>query len=297
MGDGVMDFIRKYIMLDGMMNSKVLELEIKQYLQEDDISRNSYYSLHLPEDIVICSLKLKDNLVVAGLPYFVEVFKQLGYSLPAEELLSWEGKSVTKDEKRELHFSLPFSVALTGERIALNLLQRASSIATYTNRYVEKAQKYNIAILDTRKTTPGLRSFEKYAVRVGGGFNHRLGQTDLWMVKDNHKDFFGGVKGAVEYFRSMQTFYNPILVEIHDLNELQQAAELNIRHVMLDNFTPDQIREAVKLKPSFMTYEVSGGVRLENIDRYLISGVDAISIGALTYDAPHVDISLKYKRS
>jgi nicotinate-nucleotide pyrophosphorylase (carboxylating) len=278
------------------MNSRVLEREIQQYLQEDDISRNVYYTLQLPEQFVECSLKLKDNLIVAGLPYFVEVFKQLGAKLNSNELLTYEGKKVSKSDGEQIHFSLPFSVALTGERIALNLLQRASSIATYTHKYVEKAQKYNIAILDTRKTTPGLRSFEKYAVRVGGGHNHRLGQSDLWMVKDNHKDFFGGVKGAVEYFRSMKTFYNPILVEIHDLNELEQAAELHVPHVMLDNFSPEQIKEAVKVKPNSMTYEVSGGVRLENIDSYLIDGVDAISIGALTYDAPHVDISLKYKR-
>lgn len=283
-------------MLSRLMSSKVLENDISHFLQEDDISRSSYYSLQLPEGTVKCSLKLKDDLVLAGLPYFFEVFKQLGADIPISHFEEWEGRKVSKKDALSLEFDLPFSVALTGERIALNLLQRASAIATYTQKYVEKAQKYNIAILDTRKTTPGLRSFEKYSVRIGGGHNHRLGQTDLWMVKDNHKDYFGGVKGAVEFFRSMQMLYNPILVEIHDLAELAQAVELKVKHVMLDNFTPGEIKEAVKQKVDFMTYEVSGGIRLETIEDYLISGVDAISIGAITYDAPHVDISLKYKK-
>lgn len=279
------------------MSSKVLEKDIAHFLQEDDISRNSYYSLQLPEGRVNCSLKLKDNLVLAGLPYFFEVFRQLGAEINTDGFDKWEGQRVKKEDNVILEFDLPFSVALTGERIALNLLQRSSAIATYTNQYVEKAKKYNIAILDTRKTTPGLRSFEKYSVRIGGGFNHRLGQTDLWMVKDNHKDYFGGVRGAVEYFRSMQTLYNPILVEIHDLAELQEAVELKVRHVMLDNFSPADIKKAVEQKVEFMTYEVSGGIRLETIEDYLIPGIDAISVGAVTYDAPHVDISLKYKKA
>ena len=132
-------------------------------------------------------------------------------------------------------------------------------------------------------------------MRVGGGNNHRLGQTDTWMVKDNHKTFFGGLKEAVSFFKSMQTFYNSMVVEIHSIEELKEAIALKINHVMLDNFTPELIKEAVKIKPQGMTYEVSGGVRFETLDSFLIEGVDAISIGAITYDAPHMDISLKFK--
>jgi nicotinate-nucleotide pyrophosphorylase (carboxylating) len=132
-------------------------------------------------------------------------------------------------------------------------------------------------------------------VRVGGGYNHRLGQTDLWMIKDNHKSCLGGLKGAFEFFQSQGTFYNNIIAEIHDLYELNEAISLEIKHVMLDNFSPDQIREAVKLKAAGMTYEVSGGICLETLKNYLIPGVDALSVGSLTYSAPRVDISLKYR--
>ena len=117
------------------------------------------------------------------------------------------------------------------------------------------------------------------------------------MIKDNHKSYFGGLKGALEFFENMHCFYKPIIVEIHDLDELKEAADLNVRHVMLDNFTPDHIKEAVKIKKDGQTFEVSGGIRLETLKNYLIEGVDAISVGALTYDAPHVDISLKYKKA
>lgn len=206
-----------------------------------------------------------------------------------------KAKKVRKGE--ELSFGLPFNIVLTGERIALNLLQRASAIATYTNMYAEKAKSKNIKILDTRKTTPGHRALEKYAVFTGGGYNHRFGQADCFMIKDNHKSFFGGLKGALDFFEQMHCFYKPIIVEIHDLDELAEAAALNVRHVMLDNFTPSQIREAVKTKKDGQTFEVSGGIRLETLDEYLIDGVDAISVGALTYDAPHVDISLKYQKA
>lgn len=277
--------------------SKAVRSIIENYFDEDDLSRNLYYINSLPSDKVRCSLKLKDDLVLAGLPYFYEVFKYLGEEeLSYETFAQFEGKEFKKSDKTEITFELPFSVALTGERIALNLLQQASSIATYTSKYVKMAQEFDIAILDTRKTTPGHRSLEKYAVRVGGGHNHRLGQTDLWMVKDNHKSFFGGVKQAVEFFRGMQTFYTPIEVEVHDLAEFDQVLDMGVKHMMLDNFSPEDIKSVISRKPSDVTIEVSGGVRLSTLSSYLIKGVDAISVGALTYGAPAVDLSLKYKK-
>ena len=275
--------------------SKAIRPLIESYFTEDDLSRNLFYVSSLPHDTVKCSLKLKDNLVLAGLPYFIEVFKFLGAgSFNEMDLLEYEGKTFHKSDKSEINFELPFSVALTGERIALNLLQTASAIATYTHQYVEKAKESNISILDTRKTTPGHRSLEKYAVRIGGGSNHRLGQTDLWMVKDNHKSFFGGVKEAIEFFRNMKGFYTPIEVEVHSISEFDEVLNLGVKHMMLDNFSPEEIKEVVGKKPSGVTIEVSGGIRLNNLDDYLIAGVDAISVGALTNNAPHVDISLKY---
>lgn len=274
-----------------------LQEEISTFFKEDDLSRNLFYLKSLPEDLVNCNLFIKSDLRLAGLPWFNATFAHLGEEqFGLDAIKEFEGKSLSKGAVIPLG-KLPFAKALTGERIALNLLQRASNIATYTQQFVEKAEKYKIKILDTRKTTPGLRSLEKYAVRVGGGFNHRLGQTDVWMVKDNHKTFFGGVKEAIQFFESMGSFYNPIELEVHDEKEFDLAIEMGISHVMLDNFSPDRIRAVVRRKPASMTIEVSGGVTHNNINDYLIGGVDAISIGSLTYAAPAVDISFKYQKS
>ncbi|MGK0367717.1 MAG: nicotinate-nucleotide pyrophosphorylase (carboxylating) [Thermoproteota archaeon] len=262
--------------------------------KEDDLNRNIYYINSLPKDAVACALKIKSDCVLSGLPFFFECFSYLGYPVEScEEIISkYEGKAL--ESGCEINFSLPFNIVLTGERIGLNLLQHASSIATHTNQFVKMAGSKGIKILDTRKTTPGLRNIEKYAVRTGGGFNHRYGQSDTWMVKDNHKSFFGGLDQAIKFFKEIGSFYNSMVVEIHSLIELKEAMELGVKHVMLDNFAPDDIREAVKIKNSEMTYEVSGGIRLDTLESFLIEGVDAISVGSITYAAPHVDISLKY---
>ena len=279
------------------MFNKAIQADIARFFSEDDLSRNAKYIQSLPMDEVNCSLKLKDDLTLSGLAYLVEAFNFLGADLNYNDFKEYEGMSVLKSDIKEISFKLPFAIALTGERIALNLLSHASSISTYTKKFVELASKKNVQILDTRKTTPGLRALEKYAVTIGGGYNHRLGQTDMWMIKDNHKSFFGGVKEAIDFFKSQQAFYTPIELEIHSLSELKEGIELGINHFMLDNFEPAQIKEAVAIKPAKVTYEVSGGVNLENIEGYLIEGVDAISIGRITYAAPSVDISLKYERA
>lgn len=274
------------------LNDRALENELSHFFAEDDLSRNLNYISSLPTDKVRAVLKIKSPMVLAGLPWFQASFRYLG-SEGFEAPMKAEGEFFSGETVVELG-ELPFNIALTGERIALNLLQRASSIATYTHQFVEKANKYNIAILDTRKTTPGLRALEKYAVVKGGGHNHRYGQADTFMVKDNHKSFFGGLEKAVEFFQNRRGFYTPLIVEIHNLEELNIAKEMNVAHVMLDNFSPDQIKEAIDLKPERMTYEVSGGITLEALDSYLISGVDAISVGSLTYGAPPVDLSFKF---
>lgn len=279
--------------------SKSMRKELEYFFEEDDISRNMFYIASLPEDTVKCSLKIKDDLLLAGLPYFFETFKYLGAdNLNYKEFLKYEGQSFTKEQKFEIHFELPFSLALMGERIALNLLQRASSVATHTKYFVDntKGMKTPVKILDTRKTTPGLRGLEKYAVVVGGGHNHRLGQTDVWMVKDNHKSFFGGVKEAIAYFESMKGFYTPLVLEVHNQEDLNEAILLGVKHVMLDNFTPDNILKAIAIKPKGMTYEASGGINETNIKDYMIEGIDAISMGGLTYNARAVDVSLKYSK-
>jgi len=279
-----------------LFNSVKDSLEI--FFKEDALGKNIFYEASLPTDEVECFLKFKSDMVIAGTPFFVSAFKYLGFACEQlHGLQELEGREVVVDHQFQYTFTAPFMITLTAERVALNLLQHCSSIATYTNKFVEKAKKYNIEILDTRKTTPGLRAFEKYAVRIGNGKNHRMDSTDVWMVKDNHKSFFGGLKEAVEFFKKQGAFYNSTVVEIHNLIELKEAFELGVRYCMLDNFKPEQIVEAVKIKPKNVTYEVSGGIRLDNLDSYLIQGVDAISVGAITNNAPKVDISLKFFRT
>lgn len=278
------------------MTSIALREDIERYFKEDDLARNMTYLQSLPSDEVVTKIYIKSDLVLSGLPWFCATFEYLGATdFAVRTLEKFEGKSFKNGEVLNVG-KLPFSVALTGERIALNLLQRSSNISTFTKQFVDKAKKYNISILDTRKTTPGMRALEKYAVNSGGGLNHRFGQCDMWMVKDNHKTFFGGVKEAVDFFNKVGSFYAPIELEVHDVSEFSDAIDLGIKHVMLDNFSAEDVKKCIAIKPAGMTIELSGGVTLDNLDRHLIEGVDAISIGSLTYAAPAVDISFKYNR-
>lgn len=277
------------------MSIKSLLPQIEDWLSEDDLTRNFHYTKTLPKHPVALELKIKSPLILAGTDYLAATFTQLGSNIDYSFLSQYEGNSL-KETSIVFPETLPFNIAVTGERLALNLVQHASSIATWTAKHVEVAKAKNIKILDTRKTTPGLRSLEKYAVRVGGGYNHRLGQTDTWMIKDNHKSSLGGLADAWKFFQDQGAFYNNIVVEIHSLEELREAKLLGCRHVMLDNFTPSDIHEAVKLKTSDMTFEVSGGINLITMSDYLIDGIDAISMGSLTYSAPRVDLSLKFKK-
>ncbi len=276
------------------MSIKSLLPQIQEWLGEDDLTRNYHYTRSLPKHPVKLVLKIKSPLILAGTDYLAAVFTQLGAVCDFSFLSKHEGKrfEVTTIEFPE---PLPFNIAVTGERLALNLIQHASSIATWTEKHVALAAPFGIKILDTRKTTPGLRSVEKYAVRLGGGHNHRLGQTDSWMIKDNHKSSLGGLSGAWKFFKDQGTFYNNVIVEIHTIDELRQAIDLGCTHVMLDNFSPDEIRRAVELKRAGMTFEVSGGINLQTMSNFLISGVDALSLGSLTYSAPRVDLSLKFQ--
>ena len=269
--------------------------QIKSWLEEDDLLRNFYYQQNLPKIPVQGVIKIKTPLKLAGTPFFAQVFQVLGvHENLFSDLLKQEGKMFQKGDEIQLNGVMSFAQAVNGERLALNLMTHATSIATFTSKFVDKAQNYNIKILDTRKTTPGLRAIEKYAVRVGGGFNHRFGQTDSWMIKDNHKTSLGGLKGAWEFFKNQGAYYNNTVVEIHSIDELIEAKGLGIEHVMLDNFSVENIKKAIELKQTGMTYEVSGGVRLETLENFLIPGVDAISVGALTNAAPRADISFKF---
>lgn len=277
------------------MRIKALLPQIQNWLEEDDLTRNYYYTRSLPTHPVKLELKIKSHLVLSGLDYLAATFTQLGSENDFSFLNEFEGKSFAQGDVITFPELMPFNLAVTGERLALNLVQHASSISTWTKKHVELAHDHGINILDTRKTTPGLRTLEKYAVRMGGGFNHRLGQTDTWMIKDNHKTSLGGLKGAWHFFKGQGAFYNNIVTEIHSLEELQEAKEIGITHVMLDNFSPELVKEAIKIKSPNMFFELSGGLTLSSIPQYLIPGVDALSLGSITYSAPRVDISLKFK--
>ena len=196
----------------------------------------------------------------------------------------------------------PGDAILAAERVALNFLQHLSGVATLTARYVEETAGKGPAILDTRKTTPLMRELERYAVRVGGGANHRFNLSDMVLIKENHVRAVGGAKKLVELLRKRKA---PLVVEVEvdSLDFLRQVLDAPADRIMLDNFTPDQVRKAVEMVTSFHArsgtppprIEVSGGIDVDTIGSYAVAGVDFISIGALTHSAPALDISLEVR--
>ncbi|OFX17906.1 MAG: nicotinate-nucleotide diphosphorylase (carboxylating), partial [Armatimonadetes bacterium RBG_16_58_9] len=184
---------------------------------------------------------------------------------------------------------------LTGERVALNFLQRMSGVATVTSRYVELVAGTKARIVDTRKTTPGLRVLEKYAVRVGGGFNHRFGLSDGILIKDNHIAAAGGIGAAVSAARKSAPHTLRIEVEVDSVNQIDEAIESGADALLLDNMSPALLTQAVELVAGRALIEASGGVTLDNARAIAEAGVDLISVGALTHSAPALDISLDLK--
>ena len=182
---------------------------------------------------------------------------------------------------------------LKGERVALNLLQRMSGIATLTNKYVKEIENTNAKLLDTRKTTPNLKILEKYAVKVGGGHNHRFNLSDGVMLKDNHISAAGGIKNAVKLCRENSSFVRKIEVETENLEMVKEAIEAKEDIIMLDNMSLDMAKEAIEIIDHKATIEFSGNVSLENIKSIAHIGVDFISVGALTHSAKILDLSMK----
>jgi nicotinate-nucleotide pyrophosphorylase (carboxylating) len=235
-------------------------------------------------------LLLKESGVVCGLPAVVAVFRAL------DPDVSFEASAADGDrfpEPTELaRISGHTRAVLTGERTALNILGRLSGIATLTSRFVDAIEGTGAEILDTRKTTPGLRGLEKYAVRCGGGRNHRFGLDDGILVKDNHLRAAGGVRPAVERLRAAGTGLE-IEVEAETLDDVREALVAGAEQILLDNMTPALMREAVELVDGRATLEASGGVSLETVREIAETGVDFISVGALTHSARSLDVSLE----
>jgi nicotinate-nucleotide pyrophosphorylase (carboxylating) len=228
--------------------------------------------------------------VVAGLEVARAVFRRLD---PRVSLVPRVADGEAVPARRVLaEISGPARAVLTGERVALNFLQRMSGIASLTRRFVEAARGSRAIILDTRKTAPGLRALDKWAVRLGGGQNHRMGLYDMVLIKDNHIAAVGSITEAVARVRAGDPRHRPIEVEVTSLAELAEALALGVDRIMLDNMGHEQMREAVRIAAGRIPLEASGGVRLETVAAIAATGVDFISAGAITHSIAALDISL-----
>ena len=240
-------------------------------------------------------LKIKEKGILAGMAVAETIFK---YVEPGAAFAAYK-KDGDKMELGEIAFEVQAKVhtILTCERLVLNCMQRMSGIAALTHSYVDKLKGYNTKLLDTRKTTPNFRLLEKEAVRIGGGTNHRFGLFDMIMLKDNHIDYCGGIEPAIEKantYLQQKNLNLAIEIETRSIEDVKIVLRVgNINRIMLDNFTPQQIKEALQLINKRFETEASGGINLDNITEYAATGVDYISSGAIIHQAKSVDLSLK----
>lgn len=265
---------------------------IMQALQEDitseDITTNAVMREPKQGEVqLIC----KQDGVIAGLAVFERVFTLLDVETEMECYVK-DGDRVEKGQLLAVVRG-DIRVLLSGERTALNYLQRMSGIATYTRQIADLLKGSKTKLLDTRKTTPNMRIFEKYAVKVGGGYNHRYNLSDGILLKDNHIGAAGSVKKAVEMAKEYAPFVRKIEVETENLNMVKEAVEAGADIIMLDNMTPETMKEAIQLINGRAETECSGNVTKENIEKVISIGVDYISSGALTHSSPILDLSLK----
>ena len=265
---------------------------IMQALEEDITSEDITTNAVMPEKKQgEVDLLCKEDGIIAGLPVFARTFALLDPKTEVEFFVS-DGDQVSSKQRLAVVRG-DIRVLLSGERTALNYLQRMSGIATYTRQIVDLLKGSKTRLLDTRKTTPNMRIFEKYAVKVGGGFNHRYNLSDGILLKDNHIAAAGGVRQAVEMARDYAPFVRKIEIETESLSMVKEAVEAGADIIMLDNMTPETMKEAIRLIDGRATTECSGNVTRENIERLISIGVDYISSGALTHSSPILDLSLK----
>ena len=261
---------------------------LKEDITSEDISTNSVMRQYqLGEVELIC----KQDGVIAGLEVFKRVFELLDAGTKAEFSVK-DGDKVKNGQKLGV-IRGDIRVLLSGERTALNYLQRMSGIATYTRTIADMLEGTNTKLLDTRKTTPGMRVFEKYAVKVGGGYNHRFNLSDGILLKDNHIGAAGGVKEAVAMAKEYAPFVRKIEIEVENLEMLKEALEAGADIIMLDNMSVEDMTKAVELCKGKAETECSGNVTKENVAKLVDIGVDYISSGALTHSSPILDLSLK----
>ena len=271
-----------------MQADQLIRMALQEDITSEDVSTNAVMRSAVKGTV---DLIAKEDGIIAGLDVYARVFQIL-------------------DEKTEVHFNFKdgdavkkgdllatvngdIRVLLSGERVALNYLQRMSGIATYTSQVAKLLEGSKVTLLDTRKTTPNCRVFEKYAVRVGGGCNHRYNLSDGVLLKDNHIGAAGSVAKAVAMAKEYAPFVRKIEIEVETMDQVKEAVEAGADIIMLDNMTPEMMKEAVNLIDGRAQTECSGNITKENIQKILETGVDFVSSGALTHSAPILDISMK----
>lgn len=273
------------------MNWLLAEENIRRALNEDlqygDITTESVV---FEDRLAKVDIIAKEDGVVAGIEVFKMVFKILG-KVEVSFYIK-DGEEVKKGEKFGEVYGDAKNI-LSGERVALNYMQRMCGIATLTRAFTKKLEGTRTKLLDTRKTTPNMRLFEKYAVKVGGGTNHRFGLNDGVMIKDNHIEAAGGIKNAVFLARKNSPFVRKIEVEVENIDQLKEALEAKVDIIMLDNMNIDMLKESVELIGDKAEIEASGNVTLETIEEIAKTGVDFISTGAVTHSFKVLDISMK----
>jgi len=274
------------------MEQRHIEAIVRRALDEDlpDITSEAIFS---PSDRGPARFLVKAAGVIAGLPFAEATFRAL--EAGAEFAARVKDGDRVKPGDVVAEVSASVVTLLSGERTALNLLQRASGIATATRRYADAVAGTRARIYDTRKTAPGLRALDKYAVRCGGGENHRIGLYDMFLIKNNHVDRAGSITAAVARIRERKA-KQKIMVEVRDADELEEALAAHPDFILLDNMNPMQLRAAVERVAGAIPLEASGGITLENVREIAETGVDRISIGALTHSVIALDISMRIER-
>lgn len=261
---------------------------LREDISSEDVTTNAVMRTATPGEVeLIC----KQDGIIAGMEVFTRVFELLDEDTVVESYVK-DGEEV-KNGQLLAKVKGDIRVLLSGERTALNYLQRMSGIATYTHQVAELLKGSNTKLLDTRKTTPNMRIFEKYAVKVGGGNNHRYNLSDGILLKDNHIGAAGSVTKAIEMAKEYAPFVRKIEIEVENLDMVKEALDAGADIIMLDNMTPEMMKEAVAMTRGKAETECSGNITKENIEKIKDIGVDYVSSGALTHSAPILDVSLK----
>ncbi|EEP61101.1 carboxylating nicotinate-nucleotide diphosphorylase [Sulfurihydrogenibium yellowstonense] len=275
-----------------MLDKNFVRKKLLEFLEED-VGHQDITTDNLDTDRYIEAYMIaKEDGILAGIEFAKEVYNLVG-GCKLENFVK-DGVSIKKGDILAIVYGSGKSI-LKAERLSLNIVQRLSGIATLTNKYVEKIKDTGVRLLDTRKTTPGFRAFEKYAVKAGGGDNHRFALYDMVMIKDNHIALAGSITEAVNQIKKKVSPMVKIEVEVSSFEQLEEALKNPVDIIMLDNMSAEDVKKAVKLINKSKLIEVSGNITIENIRDYALAGPDFISTGAVIHSAKWLDISLKFK--